>query len=67
MYNTSDFARKADLASLKLDVDNIGINKLKTALTVLNKLSNVADNNVVKKHCIMNWLKRLIALFRKIF
>lgn len=54
MYNTSDFARKADLASLKLDVDNIGINKLKTALTVLNKLSNVADNNVVKKHCIMN-------------
>ena len=47
--DTSDFAKKVDLASLKLDVDELDIDKLKTVPVDLSKLSNVVDNDVVKK------------------
>ena len=42
------FVKKADLASLKWDVDELGINKLKTVPVDLSKLSSVV-NNVVKR------------------
>ena len=41
------FWEKADLASLKLDVDNLSIDKLTTVPTDLSNLSNVVDNDVV--------------------
>ena len=47
--DTSIFAKRADLASLKLDVDDLDIYKLKTVPVDLNKLSNVVKNNVVRK------------------
>ena len=42
------FAKNTDLASLKLDVHELDIEKLKTVAVDLSKLSNVV-NNAVKK------------------
>ena len=41
--DTSEFAKKTDLASLKSDVGRLGIDKLKTVIVDLSKLSNVLD------------------------
>ena len=46
--DTSEFA-KTDLASLKLDVDELDTDSLKTTFVYLCELSNVLDNGVVKK------------------
>ena len=45
----SKFAKKVDLASLKSDVDELDFHKLKTFSDDLIKLSNVAENNFVRK------------------
>ena len=45
----SKLAAKSDLASLKAKVDKIDAGKLKTVLVDLSKLSNVVNNDVVKK------------------
>ena len=42
-------ASKSDLFSLKAEVDKIDAGKLKTVLVELSKLSNLVDNDVVKK------------------
>ena len=47
--DTSKFAKMADWASLKSDVDELDIHKLKTLSDDLIKLSTVADNNFVRK------------------
>ena len=47
--DTSGFALKTNLASLKTEVDKLDINKLVTVLVDLSKLSNVVENEVVKK------------------
>ena len=46
--DTSEFA-KTDSASLKLDVDELDTDSLKTIFVYLCELSNVLDNGVVKK------------------
>ena len=55
--------KKDDLASLKSEVDELDIVKLKPTPADLSKLCNVVKNNVVKKLNIMNCLKKII-LFR---
>ena len=45
----SSFALKSNLASLKVEVDKIDADKLKTVPVDLAKLSNVVKNDVVKK------------------
>ena len=47
--DVSSFASKTNLASLKTEVDKIGVDKLKTVHADLAKLSNVVKNDVVKK------------------
>ena len=47
--DVSSFASKANIASLKTEVDKIDADKLKTVPVDLAKLSNVAKNNFVKK------------------
>ena len=47
--DTSNLTPKFNLASLKVKVDKIDIDKLKTVLADLCKLSNVVDNNFVWK------------------
>ena len=44
-----DFDKKPKLASLKLDIDRLNIDKLRTTPVDLSKLSNLAKNDVVKK------------------
>ena len=47
--DTSNLALKSNLAKLKSEIDNIDVGKLKTILVDLSKLSNVVNNEVVKK------------------
>ena len=47
--DTSEFAKKTGLASLKLDVDELDIDRLKFVPDDLSKLSNVVNNYVFKK------------------
>ena len=47
--DTSSFALKTNLASLKTEVDKLDIDKLVTVPVDLSKLSNVVKNEVVKK------------------
>ena len=47
--DVSSYATKTNLAALKSEVDKIDTDKLKTVPTDLSKLSNVVENDVVKK------------------
>ena len=47
--DTSSYALKTNLANLKIEVDKIDTDKLKTVPNDLAKLSNVVKNDVVKK------------------
>ena len=47
--DTSSFALKSNLASLKTEVDKLDIDKLAPVPVDLSKLSNVVKNEVVKK------------------
>ena len=47
--DTSSFALKSNLASLKTKVDKLDIDKLAAVPADLNKLSDVVKNDVVKK------------------
>ena len=50
--DTSRFALKTNLSSLKTEVDKLDIDKLIPIPNDLSKLSNVVKNDVVKKNCI---------------
>ena len=52
----SKLAAKSDLAILKAEVDKIDVGKLKTFPVDLIKISNVVNNDVGKKLCMINWL-----------
>ena len=47
--DVSSFASKTNLAALKTEVDKIDVDKLKTTPAHLAKLSNVVQNDVLKK------------------
>ena len=47
--DVSSFASRTNLAALKIEVDKMDVDKLKTTPTDLAKLSNVVKNDVVKK------------------
>ena len=47
--DTSNFALKTNLASLKTKVDKLDTDKLKTVPVDSSKLSNIVKNDVVKK------------------
>ena len=47
--DVSSFAGKTNLAALKTEIDKIDVDKLKTVPVDLAKLSNVLNNDVVKK------------------
>ena len=48
--DVSSFASKTNLAALKTEVDKIDADKLKTVPVGLAELSNVVNNDVVKKN-----------------
>ena len=47
--DTSNFALKTNLASLRTEADKLDINKLAPVLVDLSKLSDVVKNDLVKK------------------
>ena len=49
VVDTSKFAKKVDLASLKPEIDKLDIGKLETTPVDLSKLNDVVKNEVVKK------------------
>ena len=54
--DTSCFALKSNLASLKTEVDKWDIDKLVLVPVDLSKLNHVVKNNVVKKLYVINYL-----------
>ena len=50
--DTSNLAGKSDLASLKAEIGQIDVDKLKTVPLDLRKLGNVVNNKVAKKTMI---------------
>ena len=52
--DTSSFALKTNLASLKTEVDKLDIDKLAPVPVDLSKLSDVVKNDVVKKLFMIN-------------
>ena len=52
--DTSKLALKLTFVSLKAEIDKIDADKLKTVPVDLSKLSNVLNNGVVKKLCMIN-------------
>ena len=48
------FALKTNLASLKTQIDKLDIDKLVPVPVDLSKLSDVLNNDVVKKLCMIN-------------
>ena len=50
--DTSSFALKTNLASLKTEFDKLDIDKLAPVPVDLSKLSYAVKNDVVKKNCI---------------
>ena len=52
--DTSSFALKRNLASLKTEVEKLDIDKLVSIPVDLSKLSHVVQNDVVKKMYIIN-------------
>ena len=52
--DTSSFALKTNLSSLKTEVDKLDINKLRPLPDDVSKLSNVVTNEVVKKIHMIN-------------
>ena len=51
------------LNSLKSKADKLDIGKLETTPTDFKKLNNVVKMKLLKRLCMMNWLKKLM-LFR---
>ena len=58
--DTSKFAENVDLTALKSDVDRLDVDKLEISLVDFSKLSNEPKMMLLKRVCIMNWLKKLI-------
>ena len=52
--DTSSFTLKTNLASLKTEVDKLGIDKLVPIPVDLRKLSDVVKNDLLKKMFIIN-------------
>ena len=48
IFDTSEFAKKNDLACLKSAIDGLDIDKLKAISVDLSKVSNVVNNEVFK-------------------
>ena len=56
--DTSSFALKTNLGSLKTEVNKLDIDKLLSVFVDLSKLGDVVKDDVVKKLCMINWLQK---------
>ena len=56
--DTSSFALKTNLASLKTEVDKLDIDKLAPVPVDLSKLSDVVKMMLLKRLFMINWLQK---------
>ena len=56
--DTSSFALKINLASLKTEVNKLDIDKLATVPIDLSKMSDVVKMMSFKRLCMMDWLQK---------
>ena len=56
--DTSNFALKTNLASLKTEVDKLDIDKLAPVPVDLSKLSDVVKMMLLKRLFMINWLQK---------
>ena len=63
MSGVNKSPKKVDLTSLKSDIDDLDIDKLRSVPVDLINLGNVVKNILLKRLCVMNWVKKLM-LFR---
>ena len=59
---THQIASGADLASIKSNVDDLDINKLKTISCYLYKLTNAVEKEILKKHVYDQLVKKVIVI-----
>ena len=62
--DTSKFAKKADWASIKLNVDRLDLDKLEITQVYLSKISNAIKNDVIKKNIYDDIVKKLCNWFK---
>ena len=60
--DTSESAKKTDLAGAKLGVDELDIDKLKTVPVDLYRLSNVVNNGAVEKTVYIKLVTKVNAI-----
>ena len=53
-FDTSNLPLKSNSVNLKAEVDKTDVDRLKTVPVDLSKLSNVVNNDAVKKLCMIN-------------
>ena len=63
MSGVNKSPKKVNLTSLKSDIDDLDIDKLRSLPVDLINLGNVVKNILLKRLCVMNWVKTLM-LFR---
>ena len=63
MSGVNKSPKKVNLTSLKSDIDDLDIDKLRSVPVDLINLGNVVKNILLKRLCVMNWVKKLM-LFR---
>ena len=61
VVDTSKFAKQVDLASLKSDVDDLDIDKLKAVPGDTYKVTNVIENDAIKKTVYNELVKKVYA------
>ena len=61
-YDTFEFAKKTNVAGLKSDIDILDIDELKTNPLDLSNLSNVVNNEVVKKTVYNDFVENVNAI-----
>ena len=63
MSGVNKSPKKVNLTSLKSDIDDLDIDKLRSLPVDLINLGNVVKNILLKRLCVMNLVKKLM-LFR---
>ena len=63
MSGVNKSPKNVNLTSLKSDIDDLDIDKLRSLPVDLINLGNVVKNILLKRLCVMNWVKKLM-LFR---
>ena len=64
--DTSKLAAKSDLPNLKVQIDKLDGDKLKSVPADLSKLDTVINNDVVKKLYMINWFEEMTLLILKV-